>query len=45
MSYAIVYSYMIPISLYVSMEVVKLAQTFLLDNDINMYYEATGDCN
>jgi len=41
MSYAIVYSYMIPISLYVSMEVVKLAQTFLLDNDINMYYEPT----
>eukprot|EP01117_Protostelium_nocturnum_P015580 TRINITY_DN6059_c0_g1_i4.p1 TRINITY_DN6059_c0_g1~~TRINITY_DN6059_c0_g1_i4.p1 ORF type:complete len:881 (+),score=332.04 TRINITY_DN6059_c0_g1_i4:69-2711(+) len=38
-SYAILYSYMIPISLYVCMEVVKLFQTFLLENDINMYHE------
>ncbi|PRP86622.1 hypothetical protein PROFUN_05101 [Planoprotostelium fungivorum] len=40
-SYCILYSYMIPISLYVCMEVVKLCQTFLLEHDINMYHEPT----
>jgi len=38
-SYIILYSYMIPISLYVCMEVVKLCQTFLLEQDVNMYHE------
>eukprot|EP01119_Soliformovum_irregulare_P025055 TRINITY_DN9159_c0_g2_i1.p1 TRINITY_DN9159_c0_g2~~TRINITY_DN9159_c0_g2_i1.p1 ORF type:complete len:1196 (+),score=336.00 TRINITY_DN9159_c0_g2_i1:205-3792(+) len=38
-SYVILYSYMIPISLYVSIEVVKVAQTILIDQDLHMYHE------
>ncbi|PRP88866.1 hypothetical protein PROFUN_00334 [Planoprotostelium fungivorum] len=37
-SYCILFSYMIPISLYV----VKLWQTFLLESDVNMYHEASN---
>jgi phospholipid-translocating ATPase len=32
---------MIPISLYVSMEIVKLAQTLLINEDLEMYDEPT----
>jgi len=39
MSYHILYSYMIPISLYVSIELVKIAQIFFIEQDIRMYYE------
>jgi phospholipid-transporting ATPase len=30
---------MIPISLYVALEIVKLALAYLLKNDVEMYYE------
>ncbi|GAV73284.1 E1-E2_ATPase domain-containing protein/HAD domain-containing protein [Cephalotus follicularis] len=33
------YNYFIPISLYVSIEVVKLLQTLFINRDIHMYYE------
>lgn len=32
---------MIPISLYVSIELVKLAQIFFMENDLRMYHAAT----
>ncbi|KAG9133525.1 hypothetical protein Leryth_019437 [Lithospermum erythrorhizon] len=35
------YSYLIPISLYVSIEVVKVLQTIFINQDIHMYYEVT----
>ncbi|KAM7484497.1 hypothetical protein LguiA_000506 [Lonicera macranthoides] len=33
------YSYLIPISLYVSIEIVKVLQTVFINQDTNMYYE------
>ena len=39
-SFIIMFNTMIPLSLYVSMEIIKLAQMFLL-NDIDMYDEVT----
>ncbi|KAI9209541.1 uncharacterized protein BJ171DRAFT_608665 [Polychytrium aggregatum] len=38
-SFVILYNTMIPISLYVTMELVKLAQVFFINHDINMYDE------
>lgn len=35
------YSYFIPISLYVSIEVVKVLQSVFINNDVEMYYEET----
>lgn len=35
------YSYLIPISLYVSIEIVKVLQSMFINQDINMYYEET----
>ncbi|CAH9124190.1 unnamed protein product [Cuscuta epithymum] len=35
------YSYLIPISLYVSIEVVKVLQSMFINRDINMYHEET----
>ncbi|KAL0794464.1 hypothetical protein Bca101_065841 [Brassica carinata] len=35
------YSYFIPISLYVSIEIVKVLQSIFINNDILMYYEET----
>ncbi|OIT29881.1 PREDICTED: putative phospholipid-transporting ATPase 9 [Nicotiana attenuata] len=35
------YSYLIPISLYVSIEIVKVLQSIFINQDINMYYEET----
>ncbi|KAF5745314.1 hypothetical protein HS088_TW07G00898 [Tripterygium wilfordii] len=35
------YSYFIPISLYVSIEVVKVLQSIFINQDIHMYYEET----
>ncbi|KAF2233405.1 phospholipid-translocating P-type ATPase [Viridothelium virens] len=40
-SFIIMFNTMIPLSLYVSMEIIKLAQMFLL-NDIDMYDETTN---
>lgn len=38
----VLYGYLIPISLYVSIEVVKVLQAMLINNDIALYDEATG---
>ncbi|KAL3501616.1 hypothetical protein ACH5RR_036065 [Cinchona calisaya] len=35
------YSYLIPISLYVSIEIVKVLQSLFINQDIHMYYEET----
>ncbi|CAG8556284.1 20135_t:CDS:2 [Cetraspora pellucida] len=40
-SFLIIFNTMIPISLYVTMEVVKLAQIYFINNDIRMYNEET----
>jgi len=40
-SYAIVLNTVVPISLYVSVEVIRLAQSFLINWDQHMYYEKT----
>ncbi|KAI5069580.1 hypothetical protein GOP47_0015881 [Adiantum capillus-veneris] len=37
----ILYGYLIPISLYISLEVVKLMQARLINQDIHMYHEET----
>lgn len=39
----ILYGYLIPISLYVSIEVVKVLQASFINQDINMYCEETGN--
>ncbi|CAL5186760.1 unnamed protein product [Lathyrus oleraceus] len=36
------YSYLIPISLYVSIEIVKVLQSMFVNHDIHMYYEETN---
>ncbi|KAJ1394716.1 P-type ATPase [Sesbania bispinosa] len=35
------YSYFIPISLYVSIEIVKILQSIFINQDVHMYYEET----
>lgn len=35
----VLYGYLVPLSLYVSMEIVKVMQAFFLNMDIRMYYE------
>ncbi|CAK9157325.1 unnamed protein product [Ilex paraguariensis] len=37
----LLYSYLIPISLYVSIEIVKVLQSTFINQDIHMYYEET----
>ncbi|EEF41047.1 probable phospholipid-transporting ATPase 4 [Ricinus communis] len=39
----ILYGYLIPISLYVSIEVVKVCQAKFIDEDLHMYDEETGN--
>ncbi|GAB4828943.1 Putative phospholipid-transporting ATPase 9 [Ancistrocladus abbreviatus] len=39
LSALMLYGYLIPISLYVSIEIVKVLQTLFINNDIHMYYE------
>lgn len=39
----ILYGYLIPISLYVSIEVVKVLQASFINQDLNMYCEETGN--
>ena len=41
-SFIIMFNTMIPLSLYVSLEIVKLAQMFFLHSDIDMYDEASN---
>lgn len=37
----LLYSYLIPISLYVSIEIVKVLQSIFINQDVRMYYEET----
>ncbi|WCJ35717.1 ATPase E1-E2 type family protein / haloacid dehalogenase-like hydrolase family protein [Euphorbia peplus] len=41
MSALLLYSYFIPISLYVSIEIVKVLQSVFINRDLNMYHEET----
>ncbi|EPY50778.1 P-type ATPase [Schizosaccharomyces cryophilus OY26] len=41
-SFIILYNTMVPISLYVSMEIIRVCQTFLVQSDIDMYYPETN---
>jgi len=41
LTFLILYNNLIPISLYVSMEVVKLVQARLIDSDVDIYHEET----
>jgi phospholipid-translocating ATPase len=41
-SFIIMFNTMIPLSLYVSLEIVKLCQMFLLNDDVDMYDEDTN---
>ncbi|CAA7039261.1 unnamed protein product [Microthlaspi erraticum] len=41
LSAVMLYSYFIPISLYVSIEIVKVLQSVFINNDVHMYYEET----
>lgn len=41
LGYAIQFNNVIPLALYVSLEIVKLGQMFLLNSDIEMYHEAS----
>lgn len=41
-SYAIVLNTVVPISLYVSVEVIRFVQSFLINWDEKMYHEETG---
>jgi phospholipid-transporting ATPase len=38
-TFLVAYSHLIPISLYVALEVVKLALAYLIGQDLDMYYE------
>ncbi|EPX74659.1 P-type ATPase [Schizosaccharomyces octosporus yFS286] len=40
-SFIILYNTMVPISLYVSMEIIRVCQTFYVQSDIDMYYPDT----
>lgn len=42
-SFLILYNTMVPLSLYVSMEIVKLIQQVLLQQDLDMYHLSTGN--
>ncbi|MEE4247346.1 MAG: hypothetical protein V2I33_18205 [Kangiellaceae bacterium] len=39
LTFWVAYSHMIPISLYVALEIVKLALAYLVSSDLEMYYE------
>lgn len=41
-SYAIILNTVVPISLYVSVEVIRLLQSFLINWDLKMYHEASN---
>ena len=42
LTYWVAYSHLIPISLYVALEIVKLGQARLIDSDVQMYDKDTG---
>jgi phospholipid-transporting ATPase len=39
LTFVVAYSHLIPISLYVALEVVKLALSYMIGQDLEMYYE------
>jgi len=39
LTYWVLYSNLVPISLFVTVEIVKYAQAFLIDSDLDMYYD------
>ncbi|KAJ3215202.1 Phospholipid-transporting ATPase IA [Clydaea vesicula] len=43
-SFVILYNTLIPISLYVTLEMVKLVQIYFINHDLMMYCEASGRC-
>jgi phospholipid-transporting ATPase len=42
LTFWVAYSHMIPISLYVILEVVKLGQAYLIQRDVTIYDKETG---
>lgn len=42
LTFWVAYSHLIPISLYVALEIVKLAQSYLIKNDVRIYDKETG---
>lgn len=42
LTYWVAYSHMIPISLYVMIEMVKLAQAKIVNKDVKMYFREDG---
>ncbi|KAF2423738.1 phospholipid-transporting ATPase [Tothia fuscella] len=41
LTYWVLYSNLVPISLFVTVEIVKYAQAFLIDSDLDIYYDKT----
>ena len=41
-SYVIILNTVVPISLYVSIEFIRLGQSYFINQDMNMYYEKKG---
>jgi phospholipid-transporting ATPase len=41
LTYWVLYSNLVPISLFVTIEIVKYAQAFLIDSDLDIYYDKT----
>ena len=39
LTFLVAYSHLIPISLYVTLEILRLAQAFLISRDLDLYYE------
>ncbi|KAF2086475.1 putative phospholipid-transporting ATPase [Saccharata proteae CBS 121410] len=42
LTYWVLYSNLVPISLFVTIEIVKYYQAFLIDSDLDIYYDKTG---
>lgn len=42
LTFWVAYSHLIPISLYVVLEIIKLAQAYLIKNDLRIYDPETG---
>ncbi len=42
LTFWVAYSHLIPISLYVVLEIIKLAQAYLIKKDVKLYDPATG---
>ena len=45
MTYQVAYSHMIPISLYVIIEMLKLLQANIINKDVKMFFAEEGDMN